>query len=187
MEIKKIQNEYESYDIEIIEHNKLLYIYLGGSDPNIKCRYLELEDMKNGYLHTGDLGYIDAKGFIRLRGRSKNVIITDNGKNIYPEEIESLIDQSEVVKESLVYSKKLDNGREILAAEVVVEDEVLKRIKEYPELKNEILQVVNDYLKSVNEVLPEYKRVHDVELREEEFPKTTTMKIKRFLSNIKGS
>lgn len=138
------------------------------------------EAIQDGYLHTGDLGKFDKKGFLRISGRSKNVIVFSNGKNIFPEEIESLLNENENVKESMVYENANAGNHGNLTAEVVVSDIVKQKIDDHPEAKEEIRKILLDYLSEVNKKLSDYKRVHDLKIRLTEFEKTTTMKIKRF-------
>ena len=137
--------------------------------------------IRDGYLYTGDLGKFDNKGFLRLSGRSKNVIIASNGKNIFPEEIEFLINENPFVKESMVYGVKNSNSREHLTAEVVVIDTLKQKIAENPEYKEEIRKVLLDYLNEVNKKLSDYKRVHELKIRPSDFEKTSTLKLKRFM------
>ena len=137
--------------------------------------------IKDGYLHTGDLGKFDKKGFLRISGRSKNVIVTSNGKNIFPEELEALINENTMIKESIVYESKNSNNRGLLTAEVVVADEIKQRMDEHPEAKEEIRKILLNYLSEVNKKLSEYKQIHDLKIRLTDFEKTSTLKIKRFV------
>ncbi len=119
---------------------------------------------EDGYLRTGDLGYFDKDGYLYITGRSKNLIILDNGKNIYPEELESHFATIEGVKDVMVYES---NGKIAVAFQPVdIHDEVI--------LKNIKLKV-----KEINNSLPSYKRVVNLNFVARDFPKTTTMKIKR--------
>lgn len=140
---------------------------------------------EDGYFYTGDLGSIDKKGFVRVKGRCKNLIVTSNGKNIYPEEIEEVVNNNELIKESLLYDKEMNNGRNVLSIDIVLNDEITKRIKENPTCKEEIKEVIKEYLNSLNETLPEYKRISNFEIKDKEFDKTTTLKIKRYKVNNK--
>jgi len=122
------------------------------------------EAIKDGWFYTGDLGYIDNEGYLFLTGRCKNIIILDNGKNIYPEELEEKIAVIEGVKDVFVYS---DKGR--LCTLVLPENPGDKEKK-----KN-----IESGIKKLNESLPPYKRITFISFTHKEFPKTTTMKIKR--------
>lgn len=153
--------------------------------PSVMMGYYQNEEatsavMKNGWFYTGDMGYIDADGFVHITGRKKNVIITKNGKNVYPEEIETLLNRSDYIKESLVYSK--DGKDDIVVCAQIVPD----REKIDEDIKNGVLEpqdvesVINSEVKRINKELVTYKYVKEFSLRDEEFEKTTTKKIKRY-------
>ena len=119
---------------------------------------------EDGWLRTGDLGRMDDKGFLYITGRSKNLIILDNGKNIYPEEIEGLVAVIDGVKDVMVYESKGKICAAILALNPN-DDAQIKHIKQK--------------IKDINASLPPYKRIVSLAFIAKEFPKTTTMKIKR--------
>ena len=119
---------------------------------------------EDGWLRTGDLGRMDKKGFLYITGRSKNLIILDNGKNIYPEEIESLVSVVDGVKDVMVYESKGKICAAILALNPNDESQI-KHIKQK--------------IKEINAELPPYKRIVSLAFIAKEFPKTTTLKIKR--------
>ena len=133
---------------------------------------------KEGWFHTGDLAKIDKDGYIFISGRKKFVIVLKNGKNVYPEEIESLIDSSNLVKESMVYGMPDDDGDVTIGVKVVYDKEYIKS-----ELGNiteeEIKEKIWNWVKEVNKTLPKYKYVKSLILTDEELTKTTTLKIKR--------
>ncbi|MBQ8502888.1 MAG: AMP-binding protein [Clostridia bacterium] len=132
--------------------------------------------MRDGWFNTGDLGYRDKNGNYHITGRSKNVIVTNTGKNIYPEELEFYLSKSPFVKECLVYSIETD----IITAEVLPdEEEVKQKAKKDDPTEKEIYAIINDVVKSVNRKLPSYKRIRRLVIRNNEFDKTTTHKIKR--------
>lgn len=140
------------------------------------------EAIKDGYFHTGDLGYIDEDGFVHITGRKKNVIITKNGKNVYPEEIEGLLNDTDYIKESMVYGKKGDDDI-ILSVQVIADIDKIKEEKgDFSE--EEIKDLIWQDIKKINETLVVYKRIKNLEIRDKEFEKTTTMKIKRYKENI---
>lgn len=120
---------------------------------------------KYGWFYTGDLAFISDDGFVFIKGRCKNVIVLDNGKNVYPEEIENLINKIDGVKESLVFNRKNKLGVKVVA-EASSYDDIFEKIK------------------GINNKLPLYKNIKDIILCEDAFIKTSTNKIKR-LENLK--
>ncbi|MEN3044958.1 MAG: AMP-binding protein [Candidatus Hydrothermales bacterium] len=140
---------------------------------------------REGWFLTGDLGYIDKDGYIYITGRKKSVIVTKGGKNIYPEEIEEKLLESSIIKECLVLAKIHPKTKtEILHAIIYPDyEEIDNRAKQMNVDVTEDL--INDWvskeIEEVNKKLAEYKKVKSFSLRDEEFPKTTTQKIKRYL------
>ena len=133
---------------------------------------------KDGWFHTGDLARIDKDGYIFISGRKKFVIVLKNGKNVYPEEIEALINNSNLIKESMVYGIPDDNDDVKIGVKVVYDKEYIQ--KEYGEInEEEIKNKIWNWVKEVNKTLPKYKYVKNLILTEEELIKTTTLKIKR--------
>ena len=145
------------------------------------------EAIVDGWFHTGDLGYYDSKGNLIITGRCKSVIVTPNGKNIFPEEIENEIAKFPEIKECLVFGEEIKDDT-IISAVVTLDEEYLKEKygKNIPEL-NKIKEIVWDKIKQLNKRMVAYKAVKNLKIRTTDFAKTTTMKIKRFLdSNKKG-
>ena len=123
--------------------------------------------MEGGWFHTGDLGKIDKDGFIYITGRIKNLIILSNGKNVSPEELETLIGRIPGVVECLVSEE--DNK---LVAEIYPDEE-------FRDAQSDIQTYFNDQIDQLNDTLPPYKAIAKVIIRDTEFVKTTTKKIKR--------
>lgn len=142
--------------------------------------------LTNGCLYTGDLGYIDDEGYIFITGRKKNVIVTKNGKNIFPEEVEAYLVKCPFIKESLVWGRFVEeSGETEVNAQIVIDiDEIKEKLKVNIISKEEIYKVIQSEIKEINKQMPLYKRIKDFTIREEEFIKTTTKKIKRYAENI---
>ncbi len=161
--------------------------------PTLMLGYYEDEEATreaiepDGYFHSGDIGYINEEGFIYITGRSKNVIVTQNGKNIYPEEIEMLLDKIPEIKEVMVYgkapegeeAKRKDDKELIITARVIPDREKVEEL--HGNISDEeIKKIIWEQIKGVNKKLTSYKAVKSLELKEGEFEKTSTMKIKRY-------
>ena len=147
--------------------------YYGNEDATKEC-------MIDGWFHTGDLAYIDKDGFIFITGRKKSVIVLKNGKNVFPEETESLINKIPGVKESFVFGKPDDSDENDLkmCAEVVFDRDIMK--SEYGiETEDDIKAKLWEKIKEMNKTMPKYKYVKELIITEEEIIKTTTLKIKR--------
>lgn len=142
------------------------------------------EAFDNGWFKTGDLGFIDSDGFLHISGRKKNVIISKNGKNIFPEEIEDILNRNPFIQECLVYGEKDEKHDEIIAVQLVTDAEAFI---EYAEKNNVsitrdfIEKTIGEAIKEANKELTSYKQIREFYIREKEFEKTTTQKIKRYL------
>lgn len=155
---------------------------------NVMLGYYEMEAetkkvLKNGWLYTGDLGYFNNKGNLVLTGRSKNVIVTANGKNIFPEELETEVNKIPLVNESMVYGKESEDKKDelIVTARVTLDEEYIK--EKYGENRpsdDEIRKEILKEIKEINKRMVSYKSIKGLEIKKEDFSKTTTMKIKRY-------
>ncbi len=132
------------------------------------------ETIVDGWLHTGDYGYIDEDGWIHITGRKKNVIVTKGGKNIFPEEIEFYLLQNEEIKEVIVY------GREDLTDDVVCTALIVPNTDILKDEDRKVYERLKAIVEDANSKVPPYKRIKRIEVRDAEFIKTTTLKIKRF-------
>lgn len=159
--------------------------------PTLMMGYYEDEEEtkkvidEQGYFHSGDLGYIDKDGYIFITGRSKNVIVTQNGKNIYPEEIEMMLDKIDEIKECMVYGKKPEGNSKKEEKELIITARVIPDYDKIKELhgdisEKEIYDLIWKNIKDINKQLTSYKAIKSLELKEGEFEKTSTMKIKRY-------
>ena len=146
------------------------------------------ESLKEGWLHTGDYGYFDEDGFLHINGRKKSVIVTPNGKNVYPEEVEALLNESPYILESLVWGgPEKDPSKVEVQALIVPSTEAFDEElgpSSYDQAK--MHEVIGKELKKQCKDLARYKRVKKFRLRSEEFNKTTTRKIKRYLYTTKS-
>ncbi len=157
--------------------------------PNVMLGYYENPQetekvLRDGWFFTGDLGYIDKDGFLFLRGRKKNVIVLKNGKNVYPEEIEILLNRLPYLEETMVFGWEKGDDYVISAKLVYKEEPILEM---YPEMKGEegldkekFQAMVQKDIDDINKILPSYKHIKRLVLNDEPTVKTTTAKIKRF-------
>ncbi len=144
------------------------------------------EVLKDGWLFTGDLGYMDEDGYIYITGRAKNVIVTPGGKNVYPEEIEEKLNESPFILESLVIGVPVseDVKGENIFAYIVPDYDYIETFASVHAVKvddEKIEELIRNEVKKVNQSLPAYKKIKDFRIRTEELPKTSTKKIKRYL------
>ncbi len=160
--------------------------------PNVMLGYYNNPEatanvMKNGWFHTGDLGKIDKNGYLYITGRCKSVIVTKNGKNIYPEEVEYYLNDNPLISEALVQGIQEDDDDETYVKAQIYPN--LEAISEYLKgsvpTKEEIKKIISDVVSSVNSKLPNYKHIKGFIIRDKEFEKTTTQKVKRYGDNMK--
>ena len=152
--------------------------------PTVMLEYVDnpeatAEVLKDGWFYTGDLGYFDKDGFLFITGRKKDVIVLKNGKNIFPEEIEILIQHLPYVSESMVFGRPEPDGDYKIGAKIVYNKDVINEM--YPNISEEELhkQVWEDIKEKVNHKMPAYKYIREIILTDEPLIKTTTQKVKR--------
>ncbi len=139
---------------------------------------------EDGFFHTGDLAYIDDKGNYHITGRCKNVIVTSNGKNIYPEELEYHFGTNNLVEECLVEGVENEKGETIVHAQVRPNIEEIKELLGHLPSPEELYSIVKDAVDKVNSKVPSFKKIKTFSVREKDFIKTSSQKIKRNYAHI---
>ena len=174
-----------SVEAKVIDCNKEGIGELIVKGPNIMIEYYQNEEatknvLKDEWFYTGDLARIDEDGYIFICGRKKNVIVLKNGKNIYPEEIENLINKIEGVEESFIYGKQISDDKENIKiyAKIVYDEKVIKNAYKV-ENKKEIHEEIAKKIREINSLMPKYKAIRGFSLTNEPLIKTTTNKLKR--------
>ena len=172
-------------EIEIVNKDENGVGEIRVKGPNVMLGYYEMPEetakvLKDGWFYTGDTGIIDEEGYITITGRQKDMIVLKNGKKVFPEEIEMLINRLDIIKECMVFGfpSKEDKNDIDPAVKVVYDTEIAK--KDYPEkTKEELHEIIWNEIKHINKTLPRYKYIKHMILTDEELIKTTTNKIKR--------
>ena len=175
----------ENVEVEIInkDENGIGEIRVKG--PNVMLGYYENEEatkkvMKDGWFYTGDLAYKDKDGFIFLTGRQKDMIVLKNGKKVFPEELETLINRLDLVKECIVYGMPDEKDKNDLKLSVkIVYDKKIAEEKYSGKSEGELYQILWEKVKEINKTFPPYKYIKNMILTDEELIKTTTQKVKR--------
>ncbi len=139
---------------------------------------------RNGYFCTGDLGCLDKDGFLYIKGRMKNVIVTANGKNIYPEELEARLLEKKSISEALILSGNSRQGETCVKAKIFPNFDNIAGILGHLPTKEEIYANIKSIIDDVNNKMPGYKHIRMFEVLEKEFEKTTTRKILRYGRNL---
>ncbi len=180
-----IGKAFPSLEVKVVDSNEEGIGELVVKGPSVMMGYYNNEEATketidgDGWLHTGDLAKIDKDGYIFISGRKKFVIVLKNGKNIYPEELETVINKIEGIKESFVYGRPEEDGDYKICAKIVYDKELVEEIygtSEEEKLKEKIWEEV----KKVNKTMPAYKYIREITITDKDLIKTTTQKIKRF-------
>ena len=175
----RIDHPNENGEGEVLICSKTLM--LGYYEDEEATKEAIFEENGERWFHSGDIGYMDNDGFLYITGRSKNVIVTQNGKNIYPEEIELMLSKHTEIKECMVYGKEVEGEKElIITAKVIPNYEVIEEKYGKDLNDEEVYKIIWDKVKEVNKELTSYKAIKKLEIKHDDFVKTTTMKIKRF-------
>ena len=175
----------DNVELEIVDKDENGIGELRVKGPNVMLGYYENEEetkrvIRDGWFYTGDLGYIDKDGFIFLTGRQKDMIVLKNGKKVFPEELETLINRLELVKECIVYGMpdEKDKNDLKLSVKIVYDKDVVK--EKYPNTtEEELRKIIWEQIKEINKTFPPYKYIKNMILTDQELIKTTTQKIKR--------
>ena len=155
-------------------------------DPEATAEAIETDENGRRWFNSGDLGYIDNDDFVYITGRIKNVIVTQNGKNIYPEELELLLADIPEIRECMVYGKEVDGSKElVVTCRAIPDDDRIKAMHGNVSDK-EVYDIIFAKIKEVNRKVTNYKAIKRLELKDGEFIKTSTKKIKRFAEIREG-
>ncbi len=171
-------------DKEIKEKGKEHVGEIVAKGPNVMIGYYENEKatkqvLKDGWFYTGDLGYFDEDGYLFITGRKKEVIVLKNGENVYPSDIEFLVNRLSYVQESIIFPRE-NSKKEISLGIKIVYDENLIKENYGEKTKREYKELVWKDIKEINKELPVFKRIKELIITTEPLEKTTTQKIKRF-------
>lgn len=171
--------------IEIVDPDKNGIGEIRVKGPNVMLGYYEMPEetksvLKDGWFYTGDLGYFDKDGFLFITGRNKNMIVLKNGKKVFPEELETLINRIDLVKESMVFGlpDEKDKNDVMLSVKIVYNEEEAKE-KYEGKTEKELYEIIWNKIKELNKTFPRYKHIQKMILTKEELIKTTTKKVKR--------
>ena len=175
----------DNVELEIVDKDENGIGELRVKGPNVMLGYYENEEetnkvIRDGWFYTGDLGYMDKDGYIFLTGRQKDMIVLKNGKKVFPEELETLINRLDLVEECIVYGMpdEKDKNDLKLSVKIVYNKEVAK--EQYPNAtEDELRKVIWEKIKEINKTFPPYKYIKNMILTDEELIKTTTKKVKR--------
>ena len=174
-----------SVTIEIVDKDDKGAGEIRAKGPNVMLGYYEMpektaEVLKDGWFYTGDLGYFDNKGRLVITGRTKNLIVLKNGKKVFPEELETLVNRIDIVEESMVFGMpdKDDKNDVTLSVKAVYNKDIVFE-KYGDKTEKEIYDILWNEIKELNTTFPQYKHIKKLILTDKELIKTTTKKVKR--------
>ena len=175
----------ENVEVELVNQDANGIGEIRTKGPNVMLGYYENEEatsavLKDGWFYTGDLAYFDKDGYLFLTGRQKDMIVLKNGKKVFPEELEVLVNRINIVEECMVFGMpdKEDKNDVTLSVKVVYNKEAAK--EKYPDANEEELRkIIWEQIKEINKTFPPYKYIKNLILTDEELIKTTTKKVKR--------
>ena len=152
--------------------------------PNVMMGYCENKEkteevLKDGWFYTGDYGYLDEEGFLYITGRKSDMIVLNNGKNVYPQELEFLINKLSYVEESIVYTRDKSITDTTLCAKIVYNQDLIKEFLG-EKTEEEYKKIIWEKIKEINKTLPSYKHIREIVITKEPLDKTTTQKVKRY-------
>lgn len=176
-----------NFDMKVVEINEegIGEICLKGG--NVMLGYYNMpeataEVLKDGWFYTGDLGYIDSEGYAFITGRKKNVIITKNGKNVYPEELEYYLSSIPYILESFVYDRESEDGTDtVIVASIRIDEEEVTEFLGEGYTDDMVEELLWNEVDKINQTSPYFKKIKRIVLRKAEFEKNTSKKIKRFV------
>ena len=174
----------DNVEIKILNPDKQGIGEIVAKGPNIMLGYYNdqkktEEAFEDGWFKTGDYGYIDKDGFLFITGRKKDIIVLRNGKNVYPQELEFLINKLPYVAESMVFSRESSKTDTVLAAKIVYDKETIQKAFGEKEEKDYEKLIWKD-IKEINKTLPTFKHIKQITITDEPMSKTTTQKVKRY-------
>lgn len=176
---------FENIDVKIEDPDEEGIGEIVVKSPMVMLGYYQNEEatkevLSHGWFKTGDLGKLDKDGYLYITGRKKDVIVLKNGKNVFPEELETLINNNiEGIKESIVYGATLNDGDVELRAKLVYDEDAVKSIYNTDD-EDELKDILWEKIKEVNKKVSTYKYIKNIIISDEELIKTTTNKVKRF-------
>ena len=183
--LSSIGKAFPSLDVKIVDPNEEGIGELVAKGPSMMLGYYNNDEAtketidEEGWLHTGDLARIDKDGYIFISGRKKFVIVLKNGKNIYPEELETLVNKIEGISESFVYGRPEDDGDYKICCKIVYDKEMMQELYGTTD-EEKLKEILWQEVKKVNKTMPAYKYIRDISITDKPLIKTTTQKIKRF-------